>query len=216
MKTLSMLTASAALLVIPGCAPAITVNPGDTSPPVIRVTLVSPGQLRARYMDENEPTSINDNIDPNRVFQVTPVADAVRVVLLFTAQDDQSGISSLSGSIDLTFTCIPGWPLQGSSRPGRTIFSDRWTGPAAGGTSVPPAHTIGVGFNLEEVWERQCARHWGEGPHAVEYIRSGRVVEIWAHYDVTAENNSASTSYGVRHASVGGVFKVADVAVNPL
>jgi hypothetical protein len=215
MKTLSMLTTSAALLAVAGCAPAITVHPEDTSPPVIRATLVSPGQLRAAYEDGIEPNAINENIDPDRVFRVTPATDAVRVTLLFTAQDDESGISSLSGSIGLTFTCIPILPSLGS-RPGRTSFSDRWTGPAAGGASVPPYHTIGVSFNLEEAWERECARNWGEGPHAIEYIRSGRIVEIWAHYDGTAENNSASTSYGERHASVSGLFKVADMVVNPL
>lgn len=201
MRTIVIALAAGATL--SACAPRITVNPGDTTPPAVTVSLVSPGSLNARY-DGGE--AVAGVIDPARLFRIEPRSDAATVSVLAVARDDESGVSLVQLALQMTFTCnarVLGGPVtQASGATFAETASERT--PPGGETSADRG--VGVSFRVEDLWRQGRCTEWGQ----VTQVNQGSLTNIQVEYTVQAVNNTAPAT---GTTWVRGRFTIADATV---
>jgi hypothetical protein len=182
MKSPTCIWISAAFCGLVGCAPAVMINPYDDSAPDVRVTLVSPQSVQATY-DDNAREAVSGNLEPNRTVTLAPAGDRVRVMLLFTGEDINSGVREVAVHVRFSFRCIVRQidrsPIE---RSGAAQFGTSWGPVMATGTTAPPRAVATARFSLEDMWQQSCSLTGG--------LDSGKLLMIRGSYRVEAFNHA--------------------------
>lgn len=191
------------LLLLAACG-TVTVNPDDSTPPQLTVSLVNGRALDAHY--DGSSDVVDGAVDTSRSFAVRPRNDRHKVQLMFSAKDAQSGISQLRASMDVSFTCgasVPGNPPN-VSKEAHASFNDSYFGRTDGGMTASVQRIVLVEFSLEDLWRKSDCSTWGQYVD----VNNGRISNIHVSYSGKAWNNSqpASPATGVsgEFSSSGG------------
>lgn len=143
------------------------------------------GRTPARFTDGREVT-LDNPVMPGQTFTLQPARASETTTLIPVARDHESAIRSMSGVVELSFTCeayvIGGWVTKDV----RTSFSDYQVTPDAAGAETKDTEGFTISYTLNDAWQRAGCDRWGQ----IIDVHSGRMRNIRGVLRSTAFNNA--------------------------